>query len=423
MPVIPLEAPRPFFGAWVVRAAFVMAVFGWGVGFYGPPIFLHAVMQRTGWQLFLVSSAVTVHFLFGAMVVANLPRLYRRFGLPTVTTAGAVATALGVMAWAFAVEPWQLFLAALFSGGGWVMMGAAAINAIVAPWYVHARPMALAKAYNGASIGGVIFSPLWVFLIAKAGFQTASLLVGGVMVVTVALLARWAFARTPALLGQAPDGDLPGVPSRTVTSPHARPLPGKKLWTDRRFLTLAAGMAAGLFAQIGLLAHMFSLLVPALGAQYAGLTMGLATACAIAGRSVVAWAMPVTADRRLVVCAGYAVQLLGSLLLLVANESQTGLILLGVVLFGAGIGNATSLPPLIAQVEFVKEDVSRVVALIVAMGQATYAFAPMVFGILLAVSGGQDLHLGQNTMLFFMGAALVQLIAIALFLLGRRTSS
>jgi hypothetical protein len=28
------------------------------------------------------SSAVTVHFLVGAVVVANLPALYRRFGLP-----------------------------------------------------------------------------------------------------------------------------------------------------------------------------------------------------------------------------------------------------------------------------------------------------------------------------------------------------
>ena len=42
------------------------------------------------------------------------------------------------------------------------------------------------------------------------------------------------------------------------------------------------------------------------------------------------------------------------------------LLLAGVILFGTGIGNATSLPPLIAQVEFVGEDTSRVVPLIVA---------------------------------------------------------
>ena len=66
--------PRSFFGTHVVRAAFVLAIFGWGVGFYGPPIFLHAVVERTGWPLVTVSSAVTLHFLFGAIVVVNLRR-------------------------------------------------------------------------------------------------------------------------------------------------------------------------------------------------------------------------------------------------------------------------------------------------------------------------------------------------------------
>ena len=41
---------------------------------------------------------------------------------------------------------------------------------------------------------------------------------------------------------------------------------GSLLWRDLKFLTIAAGMALGLFAQIGLIVHLFSLLVPALGA-------------------------------------------------------------------------------------------------------------------------------------------------------------
>ena len=86
-----------------------------------------------------------------------------------------------------ASEPWQLFVAALLSGGGWVTMGAAAINAIISPWYSRARPLALGKAYNGASIGGVIFSPLWVALIALVGFAMASAIVGVVMIAVVAV--------------------------------------------------------------------------------------------------------------------------------------------------------------------------------------------------------------------------------------------
>ena len=97
-----------FYGWRVVAAAFVLAVFGWGLGFYGPPIYLHAVQEARGWSLALVSTAVTLHFLIGAVFTANLPQLYGRFGVPAVTKAGAVSLAGGVMGWAMAEEPWQL---------------------------------------------------------------------------------------------------------------------------------------------------------------------------------------------------------------------------------------------------------------------------------------------------------------------------
>src|ERR1041385_7468230 len=95
-------ADRGFHGWRVVAAAFVLAVFGWGVGFYGPPIYLHAIREARGWSLALLSTAVTLHFLMGAIAVANLPRLYRRFGVATVTKAGALALAAGVTLWAVA---------------------------------------------------------------------------------------------------------------------------------------------------------------------------------------------------------------------------------------------------------------------------------------------------------------------------------
>src|SRR6202012_1391060 len=106
--------------------------------------------------------------------VANLPAFYRRFGLAAVTRAGALSLALGIVGWAVATAPWQLFVATLVRGAGWAATGAAAINAIVSPWFVRTRPAALAMAYNGASIGGVVFSPLWVAAIRLAGFSLAA---------------------------------------------------------------------------------------------------------------------------------------------------------------------------------------------------------------------------------------------------------
>ena len=219
-------------------------------------------------------------------------------------------------------------------------------------------------------------------------------------------------ARTPQQMGLTPDGDAPGVPASSVTSPAARPLPGPLLWRNLKFVTLAAGMALGLFAQIGLIAHLFSLLVPALGATQAGLAMGFATAVAILGRTMVGWLMPVGADRRLVACASYAVQIAGSIVFILAAGESIPLLLLGVILFGAGIGNATSLPPLIAQVEFVKDDVQRVVSLIIAIAQGSFAFAPAAFGLIREFATAPA---------FFAAAALIQALAICALLAGRRS--
>ena len=87
------------------------------------------------------------------------------------------------------------------------------------------------------------------------------------------------------------------------------------------------------------------------------------------------------------------------------------------LLFGVGIGNVTSMPPLIAQVEFVKDDVPRIVALNVAIGQAVFAFAPAVFGLV------RDFVPAWNGSAVFALAALVQTLSIAALLGGRYPSA
>jgi hypothetical protein len=199
-----------------------------------------------------------------------------------------------------------------------------------------------------------VFSPLWAAAIGAIGFPAAAAAIGLAMAITMWVLAETVFSRTPAQMKSPPDGDEARAVS--IASSAAEPLPGSLLWRDAKFLTLAAGMALGLFAQIGLAVHLFSLLVPALGASQAGLAMGLVTAMAIAGRTLIGWVMPANADRRLVACASYAVQIAGCVAFIAADGANIPLLLLGVVLFGAGFGNGTWLPPLIAQVEFVAED-------------------------------------------------------------------
>ena len=208
----------------------------------------------------LVSSAVTLHFLVGAVVVANLPALYRKFGLPAVTKAGRRGPGAG--------------RAGL--GGGARAVAAVARHAVQRrrlgrdgsgrrqrhhrAVVLHKRPAALAMAYNGASIGGVVFSPLWVLAIGSFGFPMAAAVIGVVMVVDhlaarrPGVLAHAAEHRPGA--GRRSDGRAGGQSPRPPHGPAGPPAVARPA-----LLTLAAGMALGLFAQIGLIAHLFSLLV------------------------------------------------------------------------------------------------------------------------------------------------------------------
>lgn len=409
-----------FYGWRVARSAFVLAMFGWGLGFYGPPVFLATVRETTGWPLVWISSAVSLHFLTGALSGANLPTLHRRFGAARVTQLGALLLAAGVTSWAASSAPWQLFVSALLSGLGWGTMSAAALNLLVSPWFVRSRPAALGLAFNGGSVGSIVFSPLWVALITAVGFTAAASAIALVMLITVVVLAQCVFSKTPQGLGVQADGDVPGTPVTIVTSRHATPLPGALLWRDRAFITLAAGMALGMFAQLGLTVHLYSLLAPAMGAQLAGFAMGGVTLMAIAGRALLGRYMPIGADRRMIACYGYMAQCAGSICFWLAAGTHAPLLWAGVVLFGLGFGNALSLPPLIAQVEFVKNDVARVASLIVALAQTGYGFAPALFALAREVTlhAGALLVPGEAPVVFIFSGAL-QALAIVAFLSGR----
>ena len=401
-----MVAAGRFFGWSVAWSAFAIAVFAWGIGFYGPSVFLQSLHQTRGWPISQISFAVTAHFLLSAIVIACLPEIHRQLGIAKTTFLGAVLTAAGLVLWSSSREPWQLFAAAIPSGAGWAMTSGAALNAIVARWFDRDRPMAIALAFNGASVGGVLFVPMWVVLIRSIGFPSAALLVGGCMVAVVAYLCVRFLAKSPEEMGLAPDGDA-------SHQAGARPKPRRtriEIVRSARFITISAAFSLGLFAQIGLLAHLVARLTPELGIEHAGLLVSLATVCAVIGRTAAGkWIGG--HDRRLAAAANFAVQIAG-VLLLIFDSGSVGLTL-GCALFGLGIGNLTSLPPLIVQKEFEREDAATAVALIIAINQAVFAFAPAIIGAMRDTIADYQLP--------FALIALIQLLAVVIILLGRRS--
>lgn len=393
-----------FFGWKVVGAAFVVAVFGWGLAFYGPPVFLHALHETRGWPVSLIGAAITTHFLVGAGLVVYLSDIHRRWGIAATTRAGALALALGIGAWALATQPWQLFAAALVSGAGWAATSGAAIAAMVGPWFKRRLGRALSLAFNGGSAGGILFTPLWVAAIDRLGFAAAAALAGIATLVVVWPLAGRYLRPTPERLGLAPDGDDAGA--APLPQATGAPITRRALLRDRRFVTLSGAAAPAMIAQIGLLALLVARLAGPLGDAGAAGAVSLMTACAIVGRLLVGL-LPADMTWRRVASANVLVQACGVLLLWRGETAP--LLLAGCALVGLGFGNLISIPPLIAQAEFERVDVGRVIALVTAINQALFSLAPGAFGALFDRTGGYGAPLLAAVGLQTLSAAIVLL--------------
>jgi cyanate permease len=175
------------------------------------------------------------------------------------------------------------------------------------------------------------------------------------------------------------------------------------------FTTLSAGFALAFFAQIGLVTHLIECLAPVVGDTGAATAVSTAALCAVPGRLLLGGWLG-RADRRLAAAGNFTMQACGVALL--ALTSSTPTLLIGCVMFGLGIGNLVLLPPIIAQAEFESADIPRVVALVTAINQAVFAFAPFAFGALHDLTGSYTVP--------FSTAAVFELAAGVIVLTGRQ---
>jgi MFS family permease len=399
-------AAMVFHGWKVVGCAFLIAVFGWGFGFYGIGVFLAELVERHGWATRSVASAVTVLYLVGAALIAAVGGAFERFGPRRVVLAGVAAMGLGAVGLTFVTAPWQLYLVFPVMAVGWAAMSGAALNLIVAPWFERRRGLAISLAFNGAATGGIVIAPAVALLTARIGFRAAVALLVALMAAVLAPLVLGVLARGPAAMGLAPDGDRPESRPRAVGASAA---PGRgELLRTWRFWSVSLPFALGLTAQISVIIYQTSFLRPRLGAEGAAWAVSLTSFAAVLGRLIVGLFVD-RVNRRAVVAGNFLVQAAALALMLAAPAPAV--LYLACAMFGLGVGNTTSLPSVIVQTEFPPPAFGQVVSTIIAINQFTYSFGPGLLGWLRDASGSYAAPLA--------GCLALQLAAVILVLCGR----
>jgi MFS family permease len=379
--------PTGLYHGWlVVAAAFLIALYGWGIGFYGPGIYLVELRQRLALSTAQISSAITMYYLLGATLIFFAGAIFDRFGTRRVVVTGAVAMACGAVGLAFITRPWQVYAAFAVMSVGWAATSGAAVNIIVAPWFDRRRGLAVSFALNGASAGGIIIAPLLILLIGRLDFAAAVSTVAGVMLAV--LLPVVMLALRPRRAGEhdrvydrhdgAQAGAVTDVPSTTP------PWRLRTILRSPAFQTISLPFAVGLTAQVGFLTHQAAYLSPILGPVTAGWAISLTTLSAVVG-CIVTGLFVDQVDRRLAASANFLIQIAGMAPLV--SQLSVATLYLGCILFGLGVGNLISLPGLIVQQEFPKQHFARTVSLIVAINQFTFAFGPSLLGYLQRMGG------------------------------------
>src|SRR6266436_7169906 len=95
----------------IVAVCFLVATFGWGLGFYGQSVYLAELHRLYGWSASLISSATTFFYLFGAVIVAFVSEAVRAFGPRNCLLGGVVTMAAAVVMIGQVTAPWQLYVA------------------------------------------------------------------------------------------------------------------------------------------------------------------------------------------------------------------------------------------------------------------------------------------------------------------------
>jgi len=328
-------------------------------------VYLVSLRAARAWSTADISTAFTAYYFVGAVLTIFAGDVFRRVGPRVAVTGAALAMAASVAALPLVTSLGALYLAMAAMAAGWAGMSLAAVNILVAPWFVERRGTALSLALTGASCGGVLVAPTLLWLIGRHGFAPAMWATAATMLLTlvpaVALILR---RSPPAAAGGAsvPMGAYRGRALRTL-----------------RYWTICLAYALGLAAQVGIITHLVAYLVPRLGTAGAGLALSVTTLCAVLGRFYLGPAV----DRlgaRPVSCLNFLQEALGVGLLVLGTGAPA--LYAGCVLIGLAVGNMITLPGLLVQAEFEPAAFGAVVSLIVGTNQFAYALAPAAVGIL-----------------------------------------
>jgi MFS family permease len=395
-----------FYGWRIVAACMIVNMFGNALGLFGVGVYLKTLAASRSWPVDQLSVGITLFLLVSALLMLPVGRTISRHGPKPIVVLGAIAMAAGILGIGLAQSIVQAWLAFAVMGIGWASLSAAAVAAMIAPWFEKHQGKAVSIAAIGASVGGVVGVPVLLFAIAQVGLLATTSIAAIAMLVVLLPLAAFVLKRSPAELGLLPDGASATVAKTT----------GVATWTLRSAVrtpalwSVIAAFSIGMFVQVGFLTHQVAFLSETLSPALVSATASATAITALAARIGLASFVDRIDQRNF---AAVVLLLASAAFALLAFFPNKWIIIIASVVYGVTMSNVTILSAIIVRKEFGAVSFGTVFGFASTIIQLTTALGPTFYGALREASASYQLPL--------LIAAAFDVMAAIVVWSGRRT--
>jgi MFS family permease len=281
----------PFFYGWVLVAiGFVTMAVGVNARTAFSLLF-PAMLDEFGWDRGLTAGAFSFGFLVSAVVTPFVGRLMDLRGPRLVVEIGVFAMGIGLLLGSLVREPWQLYLTlGALAGGGVNCLAYTGQSLYLTNWFVRRRGLALSIAFSGVGIGSITILPWFGWLIDTAGWRSACIWLGVLVIVLLGPL-NLLLKRRPEDIGMMPDGIAQGSPLADRSANIVDHRWAAVDWTLRRavrtgrFWWIALAYFCGLFSWYAVQVHQTKYLIEAgFAPSLAAWALGLVSLVAVPGQ-------------------------------------------------------------------------------------------------------------------------------------------
>ena len=222
--------PKFFYGYVIIGLCFANMVVMRGVnGAFG--VYYLALLEEFPWSRSAGASIASANFFVYALASPVVGLAFDRYGPRVLMPLGAFLTGLGLVLSSFAHSLGGLY----FSYGIVTALGQGALsfvghNALISFWFVRKRATAIGIASMGQGLGALVMVPATQLLVSSIGWRWTYVATGALLLLILVPANAFFQRRTPAEVGQFPDGDAAPV-SGAGAGRHGVKHAGQRDWT------------------------------------------------------------------------------------------------------------------------------------------------------------------------------------------------